>query len=364
MLTRLETSRLVLRHPSDDPVDRDLWVRLHRDPRLYVHAPHAIAPSDDAACAAFDTVVRHWEQHGFGYHVVDRVDRAGATRSVGVGGLRVGGDGALNLYYRLDVTAHGQGLAAEAARAWVAAGMEWLPGRRVEALVKEHNVASVGTAERAGLTRCGTRVLGDDLPDEPASLALASPAVSVCREPLDPATREQVLGLWCATNDAGGAVGFLPGALRSEVEAALASHEQEMAAGRTTAVLLREPTGSDGAGGSTESSGAATTAAGSVVALGFWARPSSTLMAHRRTAYRVMTDPARRGRNLGRLLMAAMHAAARADGAEIVDLGVRAGMGTERFYERCGYVEAGRVVGGIRVAPGDDRDDITMARRL
>jgi len=49
---------------------------------------------------------------------------------------------------------------------------------------------------------------------------------------------------------------------------------------------------------------------------------------------------------------------------EIVELGVRSGYGTEDFYAGLGYEEIGRLKGGIRVAPGDDRDDIHMARRL
>ena len=55
-----------------------------------------------------------------------------------------------------------------------------------------------------------------------------------------------------------------------------------------------------------------------VVAIGFWQRPSNPLLHHRRMAYRVMTDPDLRG----------------------------------------------RLVGGIRVGPGDDRDDIWMMRRF
>ncbi|MEO7268412.1 MAG: GNAT family N-acetyltransferase, partial [Knoellia sp.] len=76
------------------------------------------------------------------------------------------------------------------------------------------------------------------------------------------------------------------------------------------------------------------------------------------------TDPDARGRNLGRLLMAGTHRVARDLGVEILSLGVRSGTGTTRFYEACGYHESGRVLGAIRVAPGDERDDITMTRRL
>ncbi len=77
-----------------------------------------------------------------------------------------------------------------------------------------------------------------------------------------------------------------------------------------------------------------------------------------------MTDPARRGRNLGRLLLAAMHRTAREEGVEVARLDVRSGLGLVGFYERSGYVEVGRVPGAIRVAPGDDRDTVLMARRL
>ncbi len=62
--------------------------------------------------------------------------------------------------------------------------------------------------------------------------------------------------------------------------------------------------------------------------------------------------------------MAAMHRVAREQGVEVAVLDVRSGLGTTRFYEGCGYVEVGRVPGVIRVAPGDDRDSVVMARRL
>ncbi|WP_245616929.1 GNAT family N-acetyltransferase [Knoellia subterranea] len=77
-----------------------------------------------------------------------------------------------------------------------------------------------------------------------------------------------------------------------------------------------------------------------------------------------MTDPELRGRNLGRLLMAGVHRVAREAGVEILTLDVRSGTGTTAFYEACGYRETGRVLGAIRVAPGDERDSISMARRL
>ncbi len=339
------TPRLLLREPTE--ADRAVWIRLHRDPRTYAHAPHAMAPTDEAAGEQFDKVVRHWREHGFGYHLVEQDGSV-----VGCGGLKVNPATEdhvteLNLYYRLAFESHGQGLAREAARAWVAWGIEWLPAQPVVAAVSEGNPRSIATARSSGLEESGRRLLPGDPPEFGAAVILTAPSVEVVRgEAFDAPTREAVLNLWCATNDAGGAVGFLPGAPRERVAEALAAHERGMTAGDVTAVLLRSA------------------ADRAVVGLGFWQRPTNPLLHHRRTAYRVMTDPGRRGRNLGRLLMGAMHRVARADGAELGELGVRGGYGTEDFYAALGWRELARLPGGIRVAPGDDRDDISMWRRF
>lgn len=345
---RLTTRRLTLRAPAE--TDRPLWVRLHRDPTLYRYAPYAIAVSDEAASEHFDAVLAHWQAHGFGYHVVDRVGVGGEPpEPIGVGGLRAEDGGELNLYYRFSAAAQGEGYAREAARAWVAAGVEFLDGS-VTAVVKEHNLASVRTALAAGLGRAGTRVEASDPEGTPPSVLLRAPRTEVVREEgFTQATRRDILDLWTRVTRAGGAVGFPPTATREEHAAALSAHEEQMRSGRATAVLVRDPdTPGDPA----------------VAALGWWVREPVTMLAHRRAAYRVMTDPDKRGRNLGHVLMGALHRTARDENVEIVTLGVRAGMGLERFYETCGYREVGRVAGGIRVAVGDDRDDITMARRL
>ncbi len=338
----IATARLLLRRPT--PQDRAFWVRLHRDPVLYAHAPHAMAASDEAASAQFDKVLAHWEEHGFGYQIAEE---AGAGLAIGVGGLKRNPDPELNLYYRFDSAVHGQGLAKEAARAWVAWGVEWLPALPIIAVASSANPRSIATARSAGLGEVGRRRRPGDPAEAGGSVVLRAPAVQVVRgEGLDDPTRAALLDLWCATNDAGGAVGFLPGAPRDDVDRALARHEDGLRAGDSTAVLLRDP-------GSARP-----------VGVGFWQRPANPLLHHRRTAYRVMTDPSRRGRNLGRLQMAAMHRVARADGVEIGELGVRGGHGTEGFYALLGWRESGRILRGIRVAPGDDRDDITMTRRF
>lgn len=340
---RVEGPRLLLRRPI--AADEATWVALHRDPRTWTHAPHAMPASDADAAQGFAANQAAWEAEGIGFWMVCR--RAAAAEVVGVAGLRVadGEDGRfLNLYYRLAHEVRGAGLGRTAARMAGEYATECLPDLPVRAHVKEHNTASMATALRAGMTRIGTRVLPDDLPDEPASTVLELPrvhrAVAFADDP-----RAQVLDLWRRVTEAGGAVGFLPGAPPADIDKALAGHERAMAAGRQSAALLTEHDGT-------------------LIGLGFLDGPRRGLTAHVRTLYRLMVDPRRQGLGLGRLLLAGLHRLAREDGAQIVTIGVRGGTGTDAFYAACGYREHGRLPGGIRVAPGDDRDDIAMYRRL
>ncbi|MFC7489155.1 MULTISPECIES: GNAT family N-acetyltransferase [unclassified Knoellia] len=338
----VETARLTLRPPVAG--DRDAWVALHRDPRTYWHAPHAMAESDEAAEEFFEATRQHWDDRGFGVWVASS---HGSGDVVGVCGLREVDRDAhfLNLYYRLGFEHQGHGLGKEMSRTSAAHAVEFLPRLSVRALVKEVNTPSVRTALGAGLERVGTRVLHDDLPDEPPSTVFEAPSAEAVGS-FDEATREQILDLWVRTNDAGGAVGFTAGASRADVDARLSAAESEMESGMRVAVVQRSA------------------ADERVLGLAFLSEGPNPLLSHTRWVYTVMTDPAARGRNLGRLLMAGTHRVARKLGVEILSLGVRSGTGTSRFYEACGYHESGRVLGAIRVAPGDERDDITMTRRL
>lgn len=336
----VETPRLILRPPT--PGDRDTWVALHRDPRTYGHAPHAMAQTDAEAVDVLERALQHWRERGFGVWVAqDRTSRD----VVGVCGLKDVDGAFLNLYYRLTFEHLGRGLGREMARVSAVHAIEHLPALPVRALVKDVNTPSVRTALGSGFERVGTTVLPDDLPDEPPSTVFEAPRTEALTT-LDGATRAQLLDLWVRTNDAGGAVGFLPRAPLARVDAALRGHEESMQTGHTVAVVLRSA------------------ADARVVGVSFLVRGTNPLLDHTRSVYRVMTDPSSRGRNLGRLLMAGTHRVARGAGVEILTLSVRSGTGLSRFYEACGYAESGRVLGAIRVAVGDERDDITMTRRL
>jgi len=333
------TARLRLRRPTT--ADLPFHVALHTDPRLYTHAPQAMR-SEAENRSVLEGFIRHWGDHGFGYWVVEEL-ATGAP--VGMAGVRHA-DGHLNLYYRFHHHAHGRGYASEAAREAVALAAEWLPGMPVRAVVRPAHHASLRTAERAGLFRAGTLRHPDDRPEEEPSVVLEAPQVVGVADVAEAPRRREVLDLWCRVNDAGGAVGFRPGAGRDEVEVTLGRHEAQMAAGQAVLGQLLDP-------------------AGRLLGLAWWEKSPTSLLEHARWLYRVMVDPDLQGRNLGRLLMAGMHRLARdMDGVELVTLDYRSGTGVGGFYARCGYTEVGRVPGAIRVAPGDDRDDVIMARRL
>jgi len=100
---------------------------------------------------------------------------------------------------------------------------------------------------------------------------------------------------------------------------------------------------------------------GGVAATAFLAYNAHRLMTHWLWAYTVMVHPRHQGRGYGRTLMAAVERAARGfHGIEAIRLTCRGGTGVDTFYAGCGYKEVGRVPAAIRVAPGDDRDDIIM----
>jgi GNAT superfamily N-acetyltransferase len=163
---------------------------------------------------------------------------------------------------------------------------------------------------------------------------------------LDPAPGpelyEDVLSLWTDVTNAGGAVGFVAPVVPDDIRPQLDKQFAEVARGRSTLLVGLGPDGR-------------------AAAAAFLTRNTHRLQLHWVWAYTVMVHPRLQGRGHGRELMAALADAARSlGGIEAVRLGVRGGMGLEQFYASCGYKEVGRVPDAVRVAPGDDRDDITM----
>jgi GNAT superfamily N-acetyltransferase len=161
---------------------------------------------------------------------------------------------------------------------------------------------------------------------------------------VDPGLRKALLTCWTDVTNAGGAVGFVPPVTEDVVAPALDALLERVAQGRERLVVLRV----DGE-------------------LAGWAVLSlslSPLRRHWATVLRVQVHPDRQGRGLGRVLLGGVHDVARDSGLEMLHLTVRGGYGLERFYEGLGYREFGRMPGAIRLAPGDDREEVHLVVRL
>jgi GNAT superfamily N-acetyltransferase len=163
---------------------------------------------------------------------------------------------------------------------------------------------------------------------------------------MDPAVDEELraglVDLWVDVSNAGGAVGFVPPVTAREVRPEVVKHFAAMAEGRTRLLVGRDERGE-------------------VAATAFLTANQHRLMRHWLWLYTVMVHPRHQGKGYGRDLMAAAADAARTvPGVEALRLTCRGGLGLERFYASCGYKEVGRVPDAIRVAPGDDRDDVTL----
>ena len=77
-----------------------------------------------------------------------------------------------------------------------------------------------------------------------------------------------------------------------------------------------------------------------------------------------MVHPRPQGTGAGIVLMTGLHGLAVDLGLEHLQLTIRDGHHLEDFYQRFGYRVVGAHPGAIRVAPGDDRDEIMLVAAL
>ena len=152
--------------------------------------------------------------------------------------------------------------------------------------------------------------------------------------------KEQVIELWVAVTNAGGAVGFVAPVTTEDVLATAGAAFDGVASGVDHLLA-----GFDGH---------------RLVALLFVTDNRFDLKAHWRVLKRVMVAPGSQGKGYGAALMAEAAGFGRRVGLAGLQVSVRAGHGTERFYERLGYREVGRLPGALRIGPGDYRDEILM----
>jgi GNAT superfamily N-acetyltransferase len=161
---------------------------------------------------------------------------------------------------------------------------------------------------------------------------------------VDDALQAALLHCWTDVVNAGGAVGFVAPVTREDVAPLLSATLEPVRAGQDALCVLE--------------------VAGEVAGFAFLVSNDLPLRRHWVTVHRVQVHPSRQGAGLGRTLLLGVHDIARARGWEALLLTVRGETGTEAFYAKLGYEQVGRIPRAIRVADGDDRDEIWMRRAL
>lgn len=139
-------------------------------------------------------------------------------------------------------------------------------------------------------------------------------------ERFDQPLRDEMIDLWGVVTEAGGAVGFRPGATREEIAAGLAAHEASMDAGDGWLYVARADDGR---------------LAGFV----WWIRALSG-GPHIATIKRLQVHPDFQGMGLGRLMMDHLHSPevlGLLDGVDFLHLQYRVGDGLGGWYATYGY---------------------------
>lgn len=161
---------------------------------------------------------------------------------------------------------------------------------------------------------------------------------------IDEALSTVVIALWIDVVNAGGAVGFVPPVSESDIRPRAEQVFDDVRAGRSHLVTAALE--------------------GRMVGFCFLEQRAGPLFAHWATVKRIQIHPSLQGRGYGSQLLRATERFGRELGLDALHLTVRGGTGRESFYEAHGYRIVGRIPKTIRVASGDDREEIYMVKEL
>jgi GNAT superfamily N-acetyltransferase len=161
---------------------------------------------------------------------------------------------------------------------------------------------------------------------------------------LTPALRAEMVENWVAATNAGGALGLRAPTTPQQAEVLAAPTWRRLEQGDDALVVGRH---------------------GGRLAGWFLLESRSGLLSpHWRTVKRLQVHPQLQGRGYGQALLTAADDVGRRLGLDALHLTVRGGTGTERFYVARGYTVVGRLPGALRLAAGDDRDEIHLWKDL
>ncbi|HYV24365.1 MAG TPA: GNAT family N-acetyltransferase [Pyrinomonadaceae bacterium] len=141
----IETDRLRLRIFRSD--DLDNLAGLLADPDVMRYVEDGQPKDRDVAEKALNSIIAHWERHGFGRWVVEE---KASSEFVGFGGLR-SLHGTPEVVYHMAPAYWGKGYATELGRAALDFGFNERGFDRIVAIAKPDNAASVHVMEKLGM---------------------------------------------------------------------------------------------------------------------------------------------------------------------------------------------------------------------
>ncbi|HEV7683764.1 MAG TPA: GNAT family N-acetyltransferase [Pyrinomonadaceae bacterium] len=141
----IETARLRLRLFRPD--DLDELATMFRDPRVMRYVADGKPADREVAHKALTSVIDHWRRHGFGRWAVEEKE---THQFLGYGGLR-SLLGTPEVVYHFATTHWGKGFATELAHASLRFGFEEHQFKRIVAIAKPENAASIHVMEKLGM---------------------------------------------------------------------------------------------------------------------------------------------------------------------------------------------------------------------
>ncbi|MFA4927199.1 MAG: GNAT family N-acetyltransferase [Patulibacter sp.] len=182
---------------------------------------------------------------------------------------------------------------------------------------------------------------------------------------VDARLRQRLLTIWTDVSNAGGWVGFVPPVDRHDVAPALDAALRRIHDRRDWLIVVRVPRADvDPARPGVERPDPLAPDDDIVAGFVILADNDRLLSEHWRWVIRVQIHPEFQNARLGGVLLDGAARIAADAGLEKLHLTVRGGEGLEHFYARAGYHEVARIPGAIRVAAGDDRDQVVLVRDL
>jgi dUTP pyrophosphatase len=156
--------------------------------------------------------------------------------------------------------------------------------------------------------------------------------------------RKQLIALWTAVANDGGAVGFVRPTTAATVEPVAHAAFDRVAAGQDDLVVAFDQ--------------------GEPVGMGFLERSATPLQGHVGVVRRLQRATSHVGRAIGAAILAELEALARARGLVLITLNVRGGTGSEQFYLARGYRLDARLPDRLRVEGGRLADELRLSKHV